>query len=154
MRLGPGPQITAVLSLWADDVATAIDVVRRLDPTVHAWAVTEREPLPPPPRVDGERTDALANFAFLRRPESMPHDEWLADWLERHTQVAIDTQGTFGYVQNPVLEPLVEGSADVAGIVEELFPMAAMRSEEHTSELQSLMRISSAVFCLKKKKKT
>src|SRR3546814_9836231 len=27
---------------------------------------------------------------------------------------------------------------------------AAVRSEEHTSELQSLMRISSAVFCLKK----
>src|SRR3546814_1228561 len=30
---------------------------------------------------------------------------------------------------------------------------AASRSEEHTSELQSLMRISYAVFCLKKKKK-
>src|SRR3546814_6198446 len=29
----------------------------------------------------------------------------------------------------------------------------ARRSEEHTSELQSLMRISYAVFCLKKKKK-
>src|SRR3546814_3392485 len=29
-----------------------------------------------------------------------------------------------------------------------------LRSEEHTSELQSLMRISYAVFCLKKKKKT
>src|SRR3546814_10513757 len=29
---------------------------------------------------------------------------------------------------------------------------ASMRSEEHTSELQSLMRISYAVFCLKKKK--
>src|SRR3546814_3199906 len=29
---------------------------------------------------------------------------------------------------------------------------AIMRSEEHTSELQSLMRISYAVFCLKKKK--
>src|SRR3546814_5246637 len=29
-----------------------------------------------------------------------------------------------------------------------------MRSEEHTSELQSLMRISYAVFCLKKKKQT
>src|SRR3546814_1442439 len=28
------------------------------------------------------------------------------------------------------------------------------RSEEHTSELQSLMRISDAVFCLKKKKET
>src|SRR3546814_7319202 len=31
---------------------------------------------------------------------------------------------------------------------------ALRRSEEHTSELQSLMRISYAVFCLKKKKKT
>src|SRR3546814_3864728 len=31
---------------------------------------------------------------------------------------------------------------------------AAQRSEEHTSELQSLMRISYAVFCLKKKTKT
>src|SRR3546814_8292708 len=35
-----------------------------------------------------------------------------------------------------------------------LFPRKAQgRSEEHTSELQSLMRISYAVFCLKKKKK-
>src|SRR3546814_6331889 len=35
-----------------------------------------------------------------------------------------------------------------------LWPVTvAMRSEEHTSELQSLMRISYAVFCLKKKKK-
>src|SRR3546814_3411541 len=31
--------------------------------------------------------------------------------------------------------------------------VALPRSEEHTSELQSLMRISYAVFCLKKKKK-
>src|SRR3546814_2271107 len=31
--------------------------------------------------------------------------------------------------------------------------LAALRSEEHTSELQSLMRISYAVFCVKKKNK-
>src|SRR3546814_969680 len=42
----------------------------------------------------------------------------------------------------------------------QFFPAAAqrtrypIRSEEHTSELQSLMRISYAVFCLKKKKQT
>src|SRR3546814_11050196 len=34
-----------------------------------------------------------------------------------------------------------------------LHAAAKERSEEHTSELQSLMRISYAVFCLKKKKK-
>src|SRR3546814_6700426 len=33
------------------------------------------------------------------------------------------------------------------------FSSDSIRSEEHTSELQSLMRISYAVFCLKKKKK-
>src|SRR3546814_8718711 len=33
-------------------------------------------------------------------------------------------------------------------------PVPLDRSEEHTSELQSLMRISYAVFCLKKKKRT
>src|SRR3546814_1340320 len=38
---------------------------------------------------------------------------------------------------------------DIPRLLFELLP----RSEEHTSELQSLMRISYAVFCLKKKKK-
>src|SRR3546814_1829791 len=33
-----------------------------------------------------------------------------------------------------------------------LVPIDILRSEEHTSELQSLMRISYAVFCLKEKK--
>src|SRR3546814_7277124 len=38
-------------------------------------------------------------------------------------------------------------------ILREAAPWRAVRSEEHTSELQSLMRISYAVFCLKQKKK-
>src|SRR3546814_3118933 len=41
--------------------------------------------------------------------------------------------------------------ADAWRIVEDDLSGAAIRSEEHTSELQSLMRISYAVFCLKKK---
>src|SRR3546814_5021783 len=37
--------------------------------------------------------------------------------------------------------------------IEDLLPQCdVLRSEEHTSELQSLMRISYAVFCLKKKR--
>src|SRR3546814_1397269 len=39
------------------------------------------------------------------------------------------------------------------GVVGAMGRMPAKRSEEHTSELQSLMRISYAVFCLKKKNK-
>src|SRR3546814_7506250 len=45
--------------------------------------------------------------------------------------------------------PPVQGSD--RGLARRLCPAAAHRSEEHTSELQSLMRISYAVFCLKTK---
>src|SRR3546814_7816999 len=43
------------------------------------------------------------------------------------------------------------GSHDNQLIWEGAFPIAGDRSAEHTSELQSLMRTSYAVFCLKKK---
>src|SRR3546814_4120667 len=45
----------------------------------------------------------------------------------------------------------LEGYGEVSAKIESAMVMAA-RSEEHTSELQSLMRISYAVFCLKKHK--
>src|SRR3546814_3368817 len=58
-------------------------------------------------------------------------------------------------------EPWIEGDAsEVAQAegrrkrVQSWLTAASGRSEEHTSELQSLMRISYAVFCLKKKKIT
>src|SRR3546814_3339057 len=44
-----------------------------------------------------------------------------------------------------------DGPAGAIGARFFSFAMADFRSEEHTSELQSLMRISYAVFCLKKK---
>src|SRR3546814_1620967 len=62
------------------------------------------------------------------------------DWYETENQVptwnylAVHASGALEHVADPVA-------------------FEALRSEEHTSELQSLMRISYAVFCLKKKKK-
>src|SRR3546814_7945024 len=51
-------------------------------------------------------------------------------------------------IQLPVRSPTrsIRGSRSARAT-----PISAQRSEEHTSELQSLMRISYAVFCLKKK---
>src|SRR3546814_1607591 len=57
-------------------------------------------------------------------------------------------QAAEGRFRNPAARP-AEGVAKTLGIMWNFF----IRSEEHTSELQSLMRISYAVFCLKKKKK-
>src|SRR3546814_6616374 len=44
------------------------------------------------------------------------------------------------------------GAVDAVGLRAGVLAEIEQRSEEHTSELQSLMRISYAVFCLKKKK--
>src|SRR3546814_5453585 len=52
-------------------------------------------------------------------------------------------------------EPWYPGETVIAGIGQGYWVATTLqlaRSEEHTSELQSLMRISYAVFCLKKKK--
>src|SRR3546814_3347139 len=66
--------------------------------------------------------------------------------------------GGIGSVKGALVGALLVGITDTLGRVflPQFFglflpPSEATRSEEHTSELQSLMRISYAVFCLKKK---
>src|SRR3546814_10186598 len=49
-------------------------------------------------------------------------------------------------------ETLAQGGMPMLAVGAAVLAGSALRSEEHTSELQSLMRISYAVFCLKKKK--
>src|SRR3546814_10528890 len=57
-----------------------------------------------------------------------------------------------GITVRPIIN--LAGEHDFNEVVfDDVFIPDEMRSEEHTSELQSLMRISYAVFCLKKKKK-
>src|SRR3546814_3979007 len=51
------------------------------------------------------------------------------------------------------LEPRLGGGVGAVSAQHRGRGVDMVRSEEHTSELQSLMRISYAVFCLKKKKK-
>src|SRR3546814_7651466 len=59
---------------------------------------------------------------------------------------SLDLADILGTIEEEVRARLGEGE-----VAEYIDSLAAVRSEEHTSELQSLMRISYAVFCLKKK---
>src|SRR3546814_5430654 len=80
-----------------------------------------------PPR--STRTDTLFPYTTLFRSSARQRQRWCGRIAWR----AVDNAG----------------SQEIAAPIE---PCAALtRSEEHTSELQSLMRISYAVFCLKKK---
>lgn len=126
------PPIRCVVSSWTDGDAPAVtEALAALVPPGDAapvgWEVEERVPTPPPDAPSGARADALANIAFLRRPSTMSHEAWLAHWHGPHTRTAIETQATFGYVQNVVRRGLTDATPAVDGIVEELFPMAAMR---------------------------
>src|SRR3546814_10554890 len=59
----------------------------------------------------------------------------------------------YAYFDDALLEQYASEAVASALVNLDSRPAPAGRSEEHTSELQSLMRISYAVFCLKKKKK-
>src|SRR3546814_4017369 len=61
--------------------------------------------------------------------------------------------GLAGYCPGPAIASLAYLNTEALWLVPAMLAGSALRSEEHTSELQSLMRISYAVFCLKKKKK-
>src|SRR3546814_7142883 len=63
------------------------------------------------------------------------------DWLKRYRECGNPCMRCYNECPVGAIHP--EGHIN---------PNECIRSEEHTSELQSLMRISYAVFCLKKKK--
>src|SRR3546814_6976739 len=87
-----------------------------------------------PPR--STRTDTLFPYTTLfRSSHQVLHDPRIAQRSRRRS-----------------VRPWATDSIERVTGIEPAFS-AWERSEEHTSELQSLMRISYAVFCLKKKKK-
>src|SRR3546814_4611964 len=78
---------------------------------------------------------------------------------EADTNAAIRSQGFHAIIdQYPAMKQVARGQriplSAAATFVADTDDLPQRRSEEHTSELQSLMRISYAVFCLKKKKKS
>src|SRR3546814_4382892 len=118
-----------------------------------------------PPR--STRTDTLFPYPTLFR--SSPRREELSRALRallvglRPLVVGVGGRAVHARVEDEAADPLGIGDRGLhaqwpAGRVAEqdgtLAAGGVERSEEHTSELQSLMRISYAVFCLKKKKKT
>src|SRR3546814_13024057 len=89
----------------------------------------------------------LVFFLMIRRPPRSTRTDTLFPYTTLFrspwAQAALTDHGAFGNDDHPGLR--THNQQIVGG------PCIA-RSEEHTSELQSLMRISYAVFCLKKKK--
>src|SRR3546814_1055904 len=100
-----------------------------------------------PPR--SNRTDTHFPYTALCRSTS-----FFADW--RAALQAADANDPLGKTRSAINDRILSADPFVGLFAETLDDLAELssasgRSEEHTSELQSLMRISYAVFCLKKK---
>src|SRR3546814_8966965 len=91
--------------------------------------------MPSSDRIHVLRRDAHAVWLAIRDPRT-PWYAKLWGWL------------IAAYALSPI--DLIPDFVPLLGLIDDLIILPA-RSEEHTSELQSLMRISYAVFCLKKK---
>ncbi len=127
------PQMDALISVWVDSAITALrrpfdDAVQAATGRMAGYLVTESQPIRNTrhPARAGERTPGFSQLAFLKRPPRLTHEAWLDTWHNRHTQVAIDTQDTFLYVQNVVVRALTYGAPPLDAVVEEGFPEAAM----------------------------
>lgn len=128
------PPVQGILNIWVDTSYWRKPLEALIAQHVagfHGYSVVESKPIVNTRRAaqPGQRLDALSQVVFLEKPEAMDHQAWLSDWLNRHTQVAIDTQSTFGYVQNIVLRPLTPNAPMLHGIIEELFPFEAFTSQ-------------------------
>src|SRR3546814_4352546 len=93
---------------------------------------------------------------MIRRPPRSTR----TDTLFPYTTLFRSTRAAAPLERATALEDVIGTPCDYAMLPDRPLPAAeiapddaAGRSEEHTSELQSLMRISYAVFCLKKKNK-
>ena len=125
------PPISGMISMWVD---TAINcqpvekVIKNAVARLAGYLVTESEPIVNTKYVvpDGRRTPGMSQVVFLQKPLRLSYQHWLEIWLGSHTQVAIDTQSTFGYRQNVIVRPLTYAAPPYDAIVEENFPEAAM----------------------------
>src|SRR3546814_1843561 len=104
-----------------------------------------------PPR--STRTDTLFPYTTLFRSVVVIHNCYFNEGVVETDGVDLTVRTNFdlgagGKLSN-VLQLSHQLGYTIDGGVEQV---GLQRSEEHTSELQSLMRISYAVFCLKKKK--
>lgn len=138
--INTGHPCDALLTLWSENTFNDEPFFTELSELgVHqGYGVMESTPLPIKYQVG--RVEGWCQIAFIRKPNALSRQNWLAAWLGDHTQIAIDTQANFGYRQNVVTSTLPYQSTEqlskppkwptMDAIVEENFPNIAMTSRE------------------------
>ncbi len=130
------PQPDAIAQFWMpsanDRFRGEIDTLLAAKTArVACWLVSESTIIanrvhPPAPAT---RTYGWSQATLLTFRPDMTREAALTHWLGHHTQVAIDTQANFEYVQNLIVRPLTPDAPAYDAFIEECFPPDAMTSQ-------------------------
>lgn len=132
MNTRPLPDALATLALHTHiDRKPAEKALAKAAPRIAGYLVLESEPIVNTKQRarEGERTPGYSQLALIQRPPRLDAERWLQIWQGSHTTVARETQSTFRYVQNRVVQTLTYGAPRFDAIVEECFPAAAMTNQ-------------------------
>ena len=130
------PQMDAVIQLWlpsANEAGRAATdaIIADAAPRHAAWLVSESTMIANTlhPSSPGARTEGFSQIVFLGLPPRLNWEGWRDAWQRQHSDVAVDTQSNFEYVQNLIVRPLSYGAPTYVAMVEECFPATALTDE-------------------------
>jgi len=121
---------SGTISIWLDTALDRDPIQRLLEAACQrltGYLVLESVPIVNTTQIAplGERTPGITTVAFLEKPEAITYESWIDQWQGHHTQVAIETQSTFLYVQNLIVRAVTPEAPPWCAIVEEGFPAEA-----------------------------
>ena len=123
------PRIRAFVSFWmenADDRGACEAALGAECEELCGYLVAESRPMIHE-RPLGDRAEGTNIVTCVHQRGDISQGDFFDIWNGDHKQVAIETQSTFAYVRNVVVRKLTADAPDCSGIVEETFPIGALK---------------------------
>lgn len=130
---GKEPLIECVVQVWLDSANDSPrqpfdSVIEAASWQMAAYLVCESVLQTGLPRVEerGARTPCFSQMALFRCLPTLTREQWWQLWRNSHSDIMLETQGSFYYAQNLVVRALTFGAPAFDAIAEECFPEAAL----------------------------
>lgn len=135
-NLHMGAQVPhALVSYWLEcvqDRGPAEAKIAEVCARSAGYLVVESQPLraETPAGGIGKRMPGFTLVGCIEPEEGVSQADFIRIWETVHRDVAIETQSTFSYIRNEVVRPLTANAPAWGGIIEEGFPVEALRNPQ------------------------
>ena len=114
LRIVPEPPgKSAMVSLWCEGTGDGLaiaGILQSVNERIAGYRVSETVPLVYDAVELGERTPGFSTVTCFAKRLDLTHEAFLKIWHGEHEACAIETQATFGYMRNEVIEPITDGA--------------------------------------------